>query len=296
MAKKTTQTKETLLAGLVPFEIKAPTAQEMAKQQLTVERLQKELGIMDMSEEISKGSVPQDVYTAKAKDFERESVLLQAMDGEYYRQGIIPIDRESDPEMQQMDRLQNRINRLSLENEILYARIGLTGKEDYSQADQNVAQIRDLKKEYHAIEAQYYGEKARLAAAEGKVTIKPQEDQSCRVTVVLDGKAYNGKMTQQEHDRMLALDDRQKINFLQKLMPSADIKGQDATTQQRMLSTVNESLYNIPKPEVYASATENQGKQQTIGRENAAVLAAAAFESMSQENTTEQSRNVGMSR
>ena len=276
MAKKTTQTKETLLAGLVPFEIKAPTAQEMAKQQLTVERLQKELGIMDMSEEISKGSVPQDVYTAKSKDFERESVLLQAMDGEYYRQGIIPIDRESDPEMQQMDRLQNRINRLSLENEILYARIGLTGKEDYSQADQNVAQIRDLKKEYHAIEAQYYGEKARLAAAEGKVTIKPQEDQSYRVTVVLDGKAYNGKMTQQEHDRMLALDDRQKINFLQKLMPSADIKGQDATTQQRMLSTVNESLYNIPKPEVYASATENQGKQQTIGRENAAVLAAAS--------------------
>ena len=121
MAKKTTQTKETLLAGLVPFEIKAPTAQEMAKQQLTVERLQKELSIMDMSEEISKGSVPQDVYTAKAKDFERESVLLQAMEGEYYRQGIIPIDRESDPEMQQMDRLQNRINRLSLENEILYA-------------------------------------------------------------------------------------------------------------------------------------------------------------------------------
>ena len=296
MAKKTTQTKEALLAGLVPFEIKAPTAQEMAKQQLTVERLQKELGIMNMSEEISKGSVPQDVYTAKAKDFERESVLLQAMEGEYYRQGIIPIDRESDPEMQQMDRLQNRINRLSLENEILYARIGLTGKEDYTQADQNVAQIRDLKKEYHAIEAQYYGEKARLAAAEGKVTIKPQEDQSYRVTVVLDGKAYNGKMTQQEHDRMLALDDRQKINFLQKLMPSADIKGQDATTQQRMLSTVNESLYNIPKPEVYASATENQGKQQTIGRENAAVLAAAAFESMSQENTTEQSRNVGMSR
>ena len=296
MAKKTTQTKEALLAGLVPFEIKAPTAQEMAKQQLTVERLQKELGIMDMSEEISKGSVPQDVYTAKAKDFERESVLLQAMEGEYFRQGIIPIDRESDPEMQQMDRLQNRINRLSLENEILYARIGLTGKEDYSQADQNVAQIRDLKKEYHAIEAQYYGEKARLAAAEGKVTIKPQEDQSYRVTVVLDGKAYNGKMTQQEHDRMLALDDRQKINFLQKLMPSADIKGQDSTTQQRMLSTVNESLYNIPKPEVYASATENQGKQQTIGRENAAVLAAAAFESMSQENTTEQSRNVGMSR
>ena len=284
------------MAGLVPFEIKAPTAQEMAKQQLTVERLQKELGIMNMSEEISKGSVPQDVYTAKAKDFERESVLLQAMEGEYYRQGIIPIDRESDPEMQQMDRLQNRINRLSLENEILYARIGLTGKEDYTQADQNVAQIRDLKKEYHAIEAQYYGEKARLAAAEGKVTIKPQEDQSYRVTVVLDGKAYNGKMTQQEHDRMLALDDRQKINFLQKLMPSADIKGQDATTQQRMLSTVNESLYNIPKPEVYASATENQGKQQTIGRENAAVLAAAAFESMSQENTTEQSRNVGMSR
>ena len=296
MAKKITQTKEALLAGLVPFEIKAPTAQEMAKQQLTVERLQKELGIMDMSEEISKGSVPQDVYTAKAKDFERESVLLQAMEGEYFRQGIIPIDRESDPEMQQMDRLQNRINRLSLENEILYARIGLTGKEDYTQADQNVAQIRDLKKEYHAIEAQYYGEKARLAAAEGKVTIKPQEDQSYRVTVVLDGKAYNGKMTQQEHDRMLALDDRQKINFLQKLMPSADIKGQDATTQQRMLSTVNESLYNIPKPEVYASATENQGKQQTIGRENAAVLAAAAFESMSQENTTEQSRNVGMSR
>ncbi len=296
MAKKTTQTKETLLAGLVPFEIKAPTAQEMAKQQLTVERLQKELGIMDMSEEISKGSVPQDVYTAKAKDFERESVLLQAMEGEYYRQGIIPIDRESDPEMQQMDRLQNRINRLSLENEILYARIGLTGKEDYTQADQNVTLMQDLKKEYHAIEAQYYGEKARLAAAEGKVTIKPQEDQSYRVTVVLDGKAYNGKMTQQEHDRMLALDDRQKINFLQKLMPSADIKGQDATTQQRMLSTVNESLYNIPKPEVYASATENQGKQQTIGRENAAVLAAAAFESMSQENTTEQSRNVGMSR
>ena len=296
MAKKTTQTKETLLAGLVPFEIKAPTAQEMAKQQLTVERLQKELGIMDMSEEISKGSVPQDVYTAKSKDFERESVLLQAMEGEYFRQGIIPIDRESDPEMQQMDRLQNRINRLSLENEILYARIGLTGKEDYTQADQNVAQIRDLKKEYHAIEAQYYGEKARLAAAEGKVTIKPQEDQSYRVTVVLDGKAYNGKMTQQEHDRMLALDDRQKINFLQKLMPSADIKGQDATTQQRMLSTVNESLYNIPKPEVYASATENQGKQQTQGRENAAVLAAAAFESMSQENTTEQNRNVGMSR
>ena len=296
MAKKTAQTKETLLAALVPFEIKAPTAQEMAKQQLTVERLQKELGIMDMSEEISKGSVPQDVYTAKAKDFERGSVLLQAMEGEYYRQGIIPIDRESDPEMQQMDRLQNRINRLSLENEILYARIGLTGKEDYTQADQNVAQIRDLKKEYHAIEAQYYGEKARLAAAEGKVTIKPQEDQSYRVTVVLDGKAYNGKMTQQEHDRMLALDDRQKINFLQKLMPSTDIKGQDATTQQRMLSTVNESLYNIPKPEVYASATENQGKQQTQGRENAAVLAAAAFESMSQENTTEQNRNVGMSR
>ena len=296
MAKKTTQTKEALLAGLVPFEIKAPTAQEMAKQQLTVERLRKELGIMDMSEEISKGSVPQDVYTVKSKDFERESVLLQAMEGEYYRQGIIPIDRESDPEMQQMDRLQNRINRLSLENEILYARIGLTGKEDYTQADQNVAQIRDLKKEYHAIEAQYYGEKARLAAAEGKVTIKPQEDQSYRVTVVLDGKAYNGKMTQQEHDRMLALDDRQKINFLQKLMPSADIKGQDATTQQRMLSTVNESLYNIPKPEVYASATENQGKQQPQGRENAAVLAAAAFESMSQENTTEQSRNVGMSR
>ena len=284
------------MAGLVPFEIKAPTAQEMAKQQLTVERLQKELGIMDMSEEISKGSVPQDVYTAKAKDFERESVLLQAMEGEYFRQGIIPIDRESDPEMQQMDRLQNRINRLSLENEILYARIGLTGKEDYTQADQNVTLMQDLKKEYHAIEAQYYGEKARLAAAEGKVTIKPQEDQSYRVTVVLDGKAYNGKMTQQEHDRMLALDDRQKINFLQKLMPSADIKGQDATTQQRMLSTVNESLYNIPKPEVYASATENQGKQQTIGRENAAVLAAAAFESMSQENTTEQSRNVGMSR
>lgn len=296
MAKKTTQTKEALLAGLVPFEIKAPTAQEMAKQQLTVERLQKELGIMDMSEEISKGSVPQDVYTAKAKDFERESVLLQAMEGEYYRQGIIPIDRESDPEMQQMDRLQNRINRLSLENEILYARIGLTGKEDYTQADQNVTLMQDLKKEYHAIEAQYYGEKARLAAAEGKVTIKPQEDQSYRVTVVLDGKAYNGKMTQQEHDRMLALDDRQKINFLQKLMPSADIKGQDAITQQRMLSTVNESLYNIPKPEVYASATENQGKQQTIGRENAAVLAAAAFESMSLENTTEQSRNVGMSR
>ena len=296
MAKKITQTKEALLAGLVPFEIKAPTAQEMAKQQLTVERLQKELGIMDMSEEISKGSVPQDVYTAKAKDYERESVLLQAMEGEYYRQGTIPIDRESDPEMQQMDRLQNRINRLSLENEILYARIGLTGKEDYSQADQNVTQIRDLKKEYHAIEAQYYGEKARLAAAEGKVTIKPQEDQSYRVTVVLDGKAYNGKMTQQEHDRMLALDDRQKINFLQKLMPSADIKGQDAATQQRMLSTANESLYNILKPEVYASATENQGKEQTIGRENAAVLAAAAFESMSQENTTEQSRNVGMSR
>ena len=296
MAKKTTQTKEALLAGLVPFEIKAPTAQEMAKQQLTVERLQKELGIMDMSEEISKGSVPQDVYTAKAKDFERESVLLQAMEGEYFRQGIIPIDRESDPEMQQMDRLQNRINRLSLENEILYARIGLTGKEDYTQADQNVTLMQDLKKEYHAIEAQYYGEKARLAAVEGKVTIKPQEDQSYRVTVVLDGKAYNGKMTQQEHDRMLALDDRQRINFLQKLMPSADIKGQDATTQQRMLSTVNESLYNIPKPEVYASATENQGKQQTIGRENAAVLAAAAFESMSQENTTEQSRNVGMSR
>lgn len=296
MAKKTTQTKEALLTGLVPFEIKAPTAQEMAKQQLTVERLQKELGIMDMSEEISKGSVPQDVYTAKAKDFERESVLLQAMEGEYFRQGIIPIDRESDPEMQQMDRLQNRINRLSLENEILYARIGLTGKEDYTQADQNVTLMQDLKKEYHAIEAQYYGEKARLAAAEGKVTIKPQEDQSYRVTVVLNGKAYNGKMTQQEHDRMLALDDRQKINFLQKLMPSADIKGQDATTQQRMLSTVNESLYNIPKPEVYASATENQGKQQTIGRENAAVLAAAAFESMSQENTTEQSRNVGMSR
>lgn len=284
------------MTGLVPFEIKAPTAQEMAKQQLTVERLQKELGIMDMSEEISKGSVPQDVYTAKAKDFERESVLLQAMEGEYFRQGIIPIDRESDPEMQQMDRLQNRINRLSLENEILYARIGLTGKEDYTQADQNVTLMQDLKKEYHAIEAQYYGEKARLAAAEGKVTIKPQEDQSYRVTVVLNGKAYNGKMTQQEHDRMLALDDRQKINFLQKLMPSADIKGQDATTQQRMLSTVNESLYNIPKPEVYASATENQGKQQTIGRENAAVLAAAAFESMSQENTTEQSRNVGMSR
>lgn len=296
MAKKTTQTKEALLAGLVPFEIKAPTAQEMAKQQLTVERLQKELGIMDMSEEISKGSVPQDVYTAKSKDFERESVLLQAMEGEYYRQGIIPIDRESDPEMQQMDRLQNRINRLSLENEILYARIGLTGKEDYTQADQNVTLMQDLKKEYHAIEAQYYGEKARLAAAEGKVTIKPQEDQSYRVTVVLDGKAYNGKMTQQEHDRMLALDDRQKINFLQKLMPSADIKGQDAATRQRMLTTANESLYNISKPEVYASATENQGKQQTIGRENAAVLAAAAFESMSQENTTEQSRNVGMSR
>lgn len=296
MAKKTTQTKEALLAGLVPFEIKAPTAQEMARQQLTVERLQKEIGIMDMQEQLRKGAVPQDVYTAKVQEMQKESVLLQAMEGEYYRQGIIPIDRESDPEMQQMDRLQNRINRLSLENEILYARIGLTGKEDYTQADQNVTLMQDLKKEYHAIEAQYYGEKARLAAAEGKVTIKPQEDQSYRVTVVLDGKAYNGKMTQQEHDKMLALDDRQKINFLQKLMPSADIKGQDAAIRQRMLTTVNESLYNIPKPEVYASATENQGKQQTQGRENAAVLTAAAFESMSQENTTEQSRNVGMSR
>lgn len=296
MAKKTTQTKEALSAGLVSFEIKAPTAQEMAKQQLTVERLQKEIGIMDMQEQLRKGAVPQDVYTVKVQEMQKESVLLQAMEGEYYRQGIIPINRESDPEMQQMDHLQNRINRLNLENEILYARIGLTGKEDYTQADQNVTLMQDLKKEYHAIEAQYYGEKARLAAAEGKVTIKPQEDQSYRVTVVLDGKAYNGKMTQQEHDKMLALDDRQKINFLQKLMPSADIKGQDAAIRQRMLTTVNESLYNIPKPEVYASATDNQGKQQTQGRENAAVLTAAAFESMSQENTVEQSRSVGISR
>lgn len=296
MAKKTIQERAALLATLMPFEIKVPTAQEMAQQQLTVEKLQKELEVMDMQEQLRKGSVSQEAYMAKAKEFEKESVLLNAMEGDFYRQGIIPVDKESDPEMQQMDRLQSRMNRLNLENEILYARIGLTGKEDYRQADENTAKIADLKKEFHAIEAKYYSEKAHQAELEGKISIKQQEDKSYRVTVILDGKAFSGKMTQQEHDKMMALDDRQKLNFLQRLIPSADIKGQDKYTQEKMLTTANQSLYNTPKPEVFASTVGSQQEQPSNSKMNATVMAAANFEGMAQENQQEQSRNVSMSR
>lgn len=296
MAKKTIQERATLLATLMPFEIKVPTAQEMAQQQLTVEKLQKELEVMDMQEQLRKGSISQEAYMAKAKEFEKESVLLNAMEGDFYRQGIIPVDKEDDPEMQQMDRLQSRMNRLNLENEILYARIGLTGKEDYKQADENTAKIADLKKEFHAIEAKYYSEKAHQAELEGKISIKLQEDKSYRVTVILDGKAFSGKMTQQEHDKMMALDDRQKLNFLQRLIPSADIKGQDKYTQEKMLTTANQSLYNTPKPEVFASAVGSQQEQQSNSKMNATVMAATNFEGMAQENQQEQSRNVSMSR
>ena len=98
---------------------------------------------------------------------------------------------------------------------------------------------------------------------DAKTSIQKQEN-DYKLTIILDGKVYNATMTQQQHDKMMALDDRQKVNFLQKLLSEANIKGQSPDTQQAILQTLNNSLYNIqPKAEVYASATQSQGNQRT---------------------------------
>ena len=132
---------------------------------------------------------------------------------------------------------------------------------------------------------------------DAKADIQKQQN-DYKVTVVLDGKVYNGTITGQQHDRMMAMDDGLKVKFLQKILPEANIKGQPDDVQQTILQTLNSSLYNIQKPEVYASATQNLGSQQTMGisepndgqsfnsslRTRPTELAAAAFESLENEN------------
>lgn len=292
MAKKTSSEAEQVREMLGAFTPPVPSVKEVVEKRREVNNLEQQLRELEMMGAIGKGDPEKQAQLMK--EFNLQRIELDGMESAYFAQGIKGIDKEDDAEIQQLTRIENRMQRLKLENDLIIYDISHGGKEDYTQLDENEAQIRNLKLEHGAIEAKYYSEQSRLAEREGKIEITPQQDKSYQMTVVVGGKAYNSTLSEQQHDKLMALNDTQKLNYISTLIPSANIKEQSAETKATMLTSLKDSLYNLPKPEVYASAPQQQ--EQPTRQMSGAVLAAANFEGVAQQETTERSQSMGMGR
>lgn len=273
-----------------------PTAKEIAEKRLEIETMENKEGALSLKKEDPnyKWSADDEKQMEKLiKELNTARIELTPMESRYFAQGITAIDKEDDPQKQEMTRLQNRINRMEMENKILYQDIALReGQKDertYAQAEGNKAKINEILKEYRTLENDL-SQKEDLSQEEGQVKIQQQKDNTYKVSVVIDGKAYNSTMTEQQHYKMMALDNKQKLNYLATLIPSADIRGLNTSTRDTMLASLNGSLYNLPKPEVYASA------QQQIQQTQGASLAAANFEEVENSETRSQTHSMGMGR
>lgn len=298
MAKKMTEQQEraAVIASLGTFSMTIPTAEEVAKQRIAVEKVEEELRKMELTEEFKKGSYTDKQFQDKYKTLEHEEVLLLTLEYDYFQQGIKPIDKDNNPDIQQMDRIQNKIELLKMENDILLAKTGLTGKDESRGIDSNTEEINHLKRQFHAIEANYYGEKARLEQNDGRIVMKQTADDNYRITLVLNGKIYNGSITTQQHNRIMAVDDRQKMNFISKIFPAAEIKNQNTSIRQKIMETFNDSLYNIHKNDSSNTIIMEQKEWQRQSMTNGQTLAATLYDNISQEQTSEQARSVGMNR
>ena len=306
MAKKSFNEKERELKQQLiaaAFTMPVPTVKDVAEKRREVSDLQKELDQQTMLAGVGRNDPKRSEQLVK--DLERSRLELDGMEYTYFSQGIIPIDKDDDPEIQQMTRLENQMKHLELENEIQLYNISQGYSQNYSQYDENISKIRNLKREFHAMEAQYYGPQGmsqnereiltpeQLKQREGKIDIKPLQDKQYMMTVVVGGQAYSGKMDERQHDKLMALNDTQKLNYIATLIPAARIKEQGPIIKASLLESAKEALYNLPKPEVYASAPQQQEKQayqQTSG----AALAAANFEEVTQQETAERSQGRGM--
>lgn len=298
MAKKMTEQQEraAVIASLGTFSMTIPTAEEVAKQRIAVEKVEEELRKMELTEEFKKGSYTDKQFQDKYKTLEHEEVLLLTLEYDYFQQGIKPIDKDNNPDIQQMDRIQNKIELLKMENDILLAKTGLTGKDESRGIDSNTEEINHLKRQFHTIEANYYGEKARLEQNDGRIVMKQTADDNYRITLVLNGKIYNGSITTQQHNRIMAVDDRQKMNFISKIFPAAEIKNQNTSIRQKIMETFNDSLYNIHKNDSSNTIIMEQKEWQRQSMTNGQILAATLYDNISQEQTSEQARSVGMNR
>lgn len=298
MAKKMTEQQEraAVIASLGTFSMTIPTAEEVAKQRIAVEKVEEELRKMELTEEFKKGSYTDKQFQDKYKTLEHEEVLLLTLEYDYFQQGIKPIDKDNNPDIQQMDRIQNKIELLKMENDILFAKTGLTGKDESRGIDSNTEEINHLKRQFHTIEANCYGEKARLEQNDGRIVMKQTADDNYRITLVLNGKIYNGSITTQQHNRIMAVDDRQKMNFISKIFPAAEIKNQNTSIQQKIMETFNDSLYNIHKNDSSNTIIMEQKEWQRQSMTNGQTLAATLYDNISQEQTSEQARSVGMNR
>lgn len=309
MAKKTTtngqyRNDNGIMDALrdVHFTLPTPTAKEVAEKRHEIETMEAAQWkltqkIDDPHANVGKGDAVRLKELDKKLDAAR--IELTGMESRYFAQGIKPVNKEQNPQMQEMTKLQNHINRLEMENEIIYQDIMLRGvqndKQAYAQTEANEEVMREMKQQYGALKADYYSQKETLPQREGKVTIQPQQDSTYKVTAVVGGKAYNSTMTEQQHNKMMALNDTQKLNYLTTLIPSADIKGQSTSARETMLSSLKDSLYNLPKPEVYASAPQQQ-QQTTQQPAQGPLLASANFEEASMSETRGQAQSMGMGR
>lgn len=306
MAKKSSNEKEKELKQYLyatGFTMPIPTVKDVAEKRREVSDLQKELDRQTMLAEVGRDDPKRSEQLVK--DLEKSHVELAGMENTYFSQGIKPIDKDDDPEIKQMTRLENQMKRLELENEIQLYNISQGYSKNYSQYDENVSKIRDLKREFHAIEAQYYCSQGmaqnerevltpeQLKQREGKIDIKPLQDKQYMMTVVVGGQAYSGKMDERQHDKLMALNDTQKLNYIATLIPAARIKEQNPETKASLLTSAKDALYNLPKPEIYASVPQEKQEQQ---KTQANTLAAANFEDLSQQQSNERSQSIGMGR
>ena len=137
---------------------------------------------------------------------------------------------------------------------------------------------------------------------ENTVTIEQESSTKYKITAVYGGQVFNGEMTAQQHDKMMALDDRQRMTFLQQLLPKMPM--QDMTPQEKtmMMTSLKESIFpeTKMKPEVYASATQQNSvkiNENIAMASKGATMAAANFEEInSQQQSESQNRQIGIGR
>lgn len=289
-------------------ELTIPTAEQVVQAEQEYAQLQRILAQIQLNEDmgISKHVIDGKEYTFNQvlRDINQWQLEKGGMHEQFVRQDREHLFEDFLPEERTYTILKNRMNELKRENELIEAGWKMGNKVDYTQHDKNATDIKQLKRDVGRAEIAMYDRQKEVQEKEGTVEISQQTAGKYKITAVLGGQVFNGEMNTQQHDKMLALGDKQRMVFLQQLLPKMPMK--DMTQQERnvMLTSLNDSMVpkqSAAKPEIYASVMES--KQTTVTESasqtnKGAMMAAANFDtiSSSQQTGQENTRQVGMGR
>lgn len=125
-------------------------------------------------------------------------------------------------------------------------------------------------------------------------------DSKVMMTASIGGKAVNLEMSQSDHMKMMALDDSHKLTMLSSMLPDARIGEMSEGQKKELITSVNESIYDAPKPSVFMTAMTDKSIEEKPAQQvakapdiNPTLLAQANF---SQEMAHVEKQNITQER